>query len=206
MNKFSARNRVRKPKKSEKTETRNRLSDETKVSATTKKVPDKNGSGKTNTPLDEAKLRALFLLLLQGRTQAECARHFSVTDRTIRNWINRLDDLRPEILRALHPEKEMVRALYRFVARETELLKLKNEAEKDNDARTIISCNKELRRLESERQRFLEKVGLFANFRPQFNVDKDIAAEDAGYITGITAELLQFSGLESDQYDLDEEP
>lgn len=205
MKKTQVRTRVRRSKNGDKTKTRDRLSDTTEVSATAENVTDKSRDGKSNPPLDEAKLRALFLLLLQGRTQKDCARYFGVTDRTIRNWIKRLDDLRLDILQALDPEKEIVIALCRFAAREAELLSWKTDAENDGDSKTKVSCNKELRRLERERQAFLEKIGLFSNYRPQFNVAKDPAAEEANYIAGIAAGLLQFSDLESDQNDRSEE-
>ena len=204
--KTKVRTRVRRSKNGDNTKTRDRLSDAIEVPANAENVKDKSRDGKASPTLDEAKLRALFLLLLQGKTQKDCAHHFNVTDRTIRNWAKRFDDLRPDIIQALDPEKEMVRALYRFAARETELLKWKNAAENDGDARTKVSCNKELRQLERERQAFLEKIGLFSNYRPQFNFAKDPAAEEVDYIAGITAGLLQFSDLESDQNDLDEEP
>lgn len=203
--KKQVRKRVRKPKNSENTKTQNRLSDGIEVSATSENVPDKSRNGKAKPPLDEAKLRALFLLLLQGRTQKDCARHFGVTDRTIRNWIKRLDELRPDILQALNPEKEIVIALCRFAAREAELLSWKTDAEDDGDSKTKISCNKGLRQLEHERQAYLDKIGLFSNYRPQFNVAKDPAKEEVNYIAGIAAGLLQFSDFESDESDPDEE-
>jgi len=193
------RARARQSKKSDANKTQVHSENTTDISETAEIVTGKSRGGKANPPLNEAKLRSLFLLLLQGKTQTECARHFDVTDRTIRNWIKHLDDIPPDILRVLNPEKEMVRALYRFTAREIELLRWKNDAEKDGDTRAKFVCNKQLRDLESERLAFLEKIGLFANFRPQFNIDKDPAAEEADYIAEITAGLLQFHDLELDK-------
>lgn len=190
----------------ENTEARNHLSDETKVSTTKENVPGKSRNGKTNPPLSEAKLRSLFILFLQGKTQTECARHFNVTDRTIRNWSKRFNELRTDILQTLNPNQVVLHALLRFDASEAELTRWKSEAEKDGDSRAKLRCNQELRKLERERQAFLEKIGLFTNFRPQFNIDKDPTMEEADYIARIAAGLLQFNNFDSEPNDLDEEP
>ncbi|MBT3556969.1 MAG: helix-turn-helix domain-containing protein [Rhodospirillales bacterium] len=59
--------------------------------------PDDDASGPNEqandhgVSIDDAKLIKLAGLMLRGKNQLECAEIFGVTDRTIRNWIKRLD-------------------------------------------------------------------------------------------------------------------
>ena len=78
---------------------------------------------------DEAKLRLLFLMKLRGCNQREMAKHFDVTERTIRNWSRQLNSLKFPVLTGLDPSDELGRILCRFAAREADLLDIKGKAE-----------------------------------------------------------------------------
>jgi len=130
--------------------------------------------------VEEIKLRQLLVLQLQGRKQQEIARHFGVTERTIRNWIQRASDLKLAIPGGLDPAREVGRTLLRFYAREAELLTWKRDAEAAGDRKEMRACAKDLRNLEKDRVQFLDRLGLYARLRfpPQDAEDPTAAQAD----------------------------
>ena len=141
-------------------------------------------------PADDAKLYVCLAMQLQGRTQKEIAEHFHVTDRTIRNWCDKLKGRKIAISKDLDPHNEISLTLLRFAARETELLQWKRDAEADRDRRAMQGFAKELRQLEKDRFDFLRRLGLFTDVRFKVRPEEDSSAMQAHLLTGLLNELV----------------
>ncbi len=149
--------------------------------------------------IDEARLRLLLMMRLQGRTQKECAEVFGVDERTVRNWEQKLGGLASTLCEGLDPSATVDGSLLRFTAREDELLRWKREAEAEADRATMLKCSKELRLLERERFEFLRKLHLYQGFRFKPLSDEDASAGQADLLLRLTGEV--FDGLAPDADD-----
>ncbi len=141
-------------------------------------------------PADDAKLYLCLAMQLQGRTQKEIAEHFHVTDRTIRNWFDKLKGRKIAISKDLDPHNEISLTLLRFAAREAELLQWKRDAEADCDRKAMQGFAKELRQLEKDRFDFLRRLGLFTDLRFKVRPEEDSSAMQAHLLTGLLHELV----------------
>ncbi len=170
------------------------------------KEPAADGSAdQQGVTIDDAKLHLCLLMHLQGRTQKEIAKHFGVTDRTIRNWFEKLKDRKLAISKDLDPHNEVSRTLFRFAAREAELLEWKRDAEADCDRKAMQAFAKELRQLEKARFDFLRRLGLFTDLRFKVRPEEDSSAMQAHLLTGLLHELVPHpKGSSASEHDREE--
>ena len=111
--------------------------------------------------IEDAKLYLLQILILQGKTQEEIGDFFGVSGRTIRNWKKRPANRPSRLLDQIDAKSELTQFVLRFAAREHELLRWMRDAEAENDKKSLLACNKQLRELQKERYRFLCDIGAF---------------------------------------------
>ncbi len=111
--------------------------------------------------IEDAKLYLLQILILQGKTQEEIGACFGVSGRTIRNWKKRQANRPSRLLDQIDAKSELTQFVLRFAAREHELLCWMRNAEAENDKKSLLGCNKQLRELQKERYRFLCDIGAF---------------------------------------------
>ena len=158
--------------------------------ASVRKRHRKTTAPEREVPADDAKLYLCLAMQLQGRTQKEIAEHFHVTDRTIRNWFDKLKGRKIAISKDLDPHNEISLALLRFAAREAELLQWKRDAEADCDRKAMERFAKELRRLEKDHFDFLRRLGLFTDLRFKGRPEEDSSARQAHLLMGLLHELV----------------
>ena len=116
-------------------------------------------------PIEDAKLDILQILILQGKTQVEIGACLGVTDRTIRTWKKRLANRPSRLLDQIDAKAELTQFVLRFSAREHELLCWMRDAEAENDKKSLLACNKQLRALQKERYQFLRDIGAFTGVK-----------------------------------------
>lgn len=153
--------------------------------AVTDGSPDRQG-----VTIDDAKLSLCLVLCLQGRTQKEIAERFDVTDRTVRNWLEKLKRRKLAFSKDLDPHSEVSRTLCRFAAREAELLEWTREAEVDCDRKAMQGFARELRQLEKDRFDLLRRLGLFDDLKFKVRSEEDSSAKQADLLTGLIHDLV----------------
>ena len=153
------------------------------------KISDGDAFLKGDPSTNDPRLRSLLIMRLQGQTQKEIAQHFGVSDRTIRNWAERLEPLKRAVAEQLHPLREIGRILCRYAARELDLLKWTRDAEVDGDRASMRGFARELRQLEKDRAEFLMRIGLFSRIKLPLRSEKDPAAENADFLIDLFGEV-----------------
>jgi hypothetical protein len=139
---------------------------------------------------ERAKLLQMLMLQFQGKTQVEMGKFFGRCDRTIRNWCKQANELKIGLKLDVKAEAEVSDMLFRFAARESELLKWKRQSEADGDNRMMMDCAKELRKLNSERIKVLKNLGLFDGYNMTSNGTEDDVDTDAVLMMSLLGDVL----------------
>jgi hypothetical protein len=151
---------------------------------------------------ERAKLLQMLMLQFQGKTQVEMGKFFGRSDRTIRYWRKQANELKIGLKLDVKAEAEVSDMLFRFAARESELIKWKRQAEANGDSRMMMDCAKELRKLNSERIKQLKNLGLFDGYDMTSNGTEDDADTEAILMMSLLGDVLAPQGPdEGDQHD-----
>ncbi len=180
------------------------IPDETSPEPTTPEVSAETAASSDSESLtpERAKLLQIRMLKFQGKTQVEMGKYFGRCDRTIRYWIRRANELNIRLKLDVKADAEVSDMLLRFAARESELLKWKRQAEADGDKPMMMNCAKELRKLNSEHIKQLEKLGLFDGYNMTSTDNEDDADTDADLMMSLLGDILAPQGPdEGDQHD-----
>ena len=137
----------------------------------------------------EIKLKLVLLMMIEGRSQKEIAKHFKVDPRTIRNWQKKLKRLKLGIVENLNPTREIERILVRLTSFEARLREIREDVLARSEFGTVIRCEKELMRLAIQRIGLLKKFGVFDQFRLPLTSTDDPGKQQADLLVEMLESL-----------------
>lgn len=110
---------------------------------------------------DNERLRAVLVMAMEHRSQAEIAAHFRVSVRTVRRWLREAQRRRLIAFQGTTPEELLARTDHMHAILQAGLLERFNKARFGGDAKAMAICARELRGIERDRYLIREMVGYF---------------------------------------------
>lgn len=114
---------------------------------------------------DTPRLRAVQIMVLEGKTQDEIAEYFNRAPRTIRRWLAEARRRRIVTLKGLTPHDLLSTTFLRYQQIEAELHRVRRAAMDAGDRRSALESIRQLRHTERDKYIVLEKAGFFENFQ-----------------------------------------
>ena len=142
-------------------------------------TPPERGRGPS-----QAQLRQLYLFRLKGLSQTEIGRRLGRSERTIRNWVQKLDPAKLGFEQAYSPLAALNRELAQLAVDAQQYRTWMRRAEADGDLKLAAQMLERAGRVDRERQRLLADLNVYDAVRPQMPHAQDSAsAERADWLS-----------------------
>jgi len=128
---------------------------------------------------DTERLRAVLVMSMEHRPQAEIAARYGVTVRTVRNWLEKARRLRIATYKGKSPEALLAETDHLHAVLSGALLQRFNVARAAGDTKGMAALARELSRIQRDKFAIREMLGVFDDLRLNSPVAADPHAQRA---------------------------